>query len=75
MALSENPTARPFLGNLLYPLNREEPTLATTIRFALVVSAGLLCVPVAGGQRAPLNSTGYGERLDEGIGVPRLSGL
>jgi len=33
-ALSENLTARPFLRNLLHPLYREEPTLATAIRFA-----------------------------------------
>ena len=31
-ALSENLTGRPLLRNFLHPLNREEPTLVTTIR-------------------------------------------
>src|ERR1039458_7189948 len=75
-ALSENLTKRPLLRNFLHPLNCEEPTLVTAIRLAMDErhrSGGFERDAEGAGLR--LNWAGHGERLDEGVGIPGLSGL
>src|ERR1022692_3149269 len=75
-ALSENLTKRPLLRNFLHPLNCEEPTLVTAIRLAMDERhrSGWF-ERDAEGAGLRLNWAGHGERLDEGVGIPGLSGL
>src|ERR1017187_2584554 len=75
-ALSENLTKRPLLRNFLHPLNCEEPTLVTAIRLAMDERhrSGWF-ERDAEGVGLRLNWAGHGERLDEGVGIPGLSGL
>src|ERR1035441_7903036 len=75
-ALSENLTKRPLLRNFLHPLNCEEPTLVTVIRLAMDERhrSGWF-ERDAEGAGLRLNWAGHGERLDEGVGIPGLSGL
>src|ERR1039458_9536678 len=75
-ALSENLTKRPLLRNFLDPLNCEEPTLVTAIRLAMDERhrSGWF-ERDAEGAGLRLNWAGHGERLDEGVGIPGLSGL
>src|ERR1022692_3646243 len=75
-ALSENLTKRPLLRNFLHPLNCEEPTLVTVIRLAMDERhrSGWF-ERDAEGAGLRLNWAGHGERLDEGVGIPWLSGL
>src|ERR1017187_8776506 len=75
-ALSENLTKRPLLRNFLHPLNCEEPTLVTAIRLAMDERhrSGWF-ERDAEGAGLRLNWAGHGERLDEGVGIPVLSGL
>src|ERR1035437_6539867 len=74
-ALSENLTERPFLRNFLHPLNREEPTLVTAIRLAGDERhRGGWFERDAEGAGLRLNWAGHGERLDEGVGIPGISG-
>src|ERR1017187_636079 len=74
-ALSENLTKRPLLRNFLHPLNCEEPTLVTAIRLAMDERhrSGWF-ERDAEGAGLRLNWAGHGERLDEGVGIPGLSG-
>src|ERR1039457_2986151 len=75
-ALSENLTERPFSRNFLHPLNREEPTLVTAIRLAGDERhRGRWFERDAEGAGLRLNWAGHGERLDEGVGIPGISGL
>src|ERR1022692_3309902 len=75
-ALSENLTKRPLLRNFLHPLNCEEPTLVTAIRLAMDERhrSGWF-ERDAEGAGLRLNWAGHGERLDEGVEIPGLSGL
>src|ERR1022692_3864790 len=75
-ALSENLTKRPLLRNFLHPLNCEEPTLVTAIRLAMDERhrSGWF-ERDAEGAGLRLKWAGHGERLDEGVGIPGLSGL
>src|ERR1039457_7485063 len=75
-ALSENLTKRPLLRNFLHPLNCEEPTLLTAIRLAMDERhRSSWFERDAEGAGLRLNWAGHGERLDEGVGIPGLSGL
>src|ERR1039457_5570777 len=76
LALSENLTKRTLLRNFLHPLNCEEPTLVTAIRLAMDDRhrSGWF-ERDAEGAGLRLNWAGHGERLDEGVGIPGLSGL
>jgi hypothetical protein len=75
-AVSENLTERPPLRNFLHPLNREEPTLVTAIRLAGDERhRGGWSERDAEGVGLRLNWAGHGERLDEGVGIPGMSGL
>src|ERR1017187_10454283 len=76
VALSENLTKRPLLRNFLHPLNCEEPTLVTVIRLAMDERhrSGWF-ERDAEGAGLPLNWAGRAARLDEGVGIPGLSGL
>src|ERR1039457_1422224 len=75
-ALSENLTKRPLLRNFLHPLNCEEPTLVTAIRLAMDERhrSGWF-ERDAEGAGLRLNWAGHGERLDEGVEIPGLSGV
>src|ERR1017187_2769046 len=76
VALSENLTKRPLLRNFLHPLNCEEPKLVTAIRLAMDERhrSGWF-ERDAEGAGVRLNWAGDGERLDEGVRIPGLSGL
>src|ERR1039457_3782451 len=76
VALSENLTKPPLLRNFVHPLNCDEPTLVTAIRLAM--DERHRCgwfERAAEGAGLRLNWAGHGERLDEGVGIPGLSGL
>ena len=76
-ALSENLTERPLLRNFLHPPNREE--LDVGHRHPL--GPGMKRRQAGWSERdAPevrlrLNWAGHGERLDEGVGIPGVSGV
>src|ERR1017187_10370996 len=76
LALSENLTKRPLLRNFLHPLKCEEPTLVTALRLDMDERhrSGWF-ERDAEGAGLRLNWAGHGKRLDEGVGIPGLSGL